>query len=236
MYKKKASVILVFYSLASFAQPLIPIPGLYGGVNIAPSWASSTDVLNGSYTVDKLTYTMMGGIGGQLGYRWQNLRLEGELFYNASPYNSITYNSPDAGGYTKLYANNDQTNYISGETNILTTMLNIYYDFLNWGIGPMQITPYVGAGGGYAWVQNDLNVFLDGTQTYTNQYYPNNSGLAGQLIAGLLFFIDESSYFGLDYRYFTTVNEHQQLGQVTSSFQNQLMSINLSFNGSFNWG
>ena len=228
----------IFISCAnSFAMPVNPIPGIYGGAIIAVSWASSTDVLNGSYTIDKLTYAMMGAIGGQIGYRWQNVRLEGELFYNNSPYDSLTYNNPDIGGYQTLKANNDQTNYATGETNILATMFNIYYDFINLGIGPMQITPYVGAGGGYAWVQNDdLQVYLDGTQTYTDHILTNNSGLAGQLIAGLLFFIDESSYFGLDYRYFTTVNEHQQLGQVKSSFQNQVMSINLSFNGSFNWG
>ena len=221
---------------SSIAFSLSPIPGVYGGANIAASWASSTDVLNGSSTIDKLTYSMMGAIGGQIGYRWRNLRLEGELFYNNSPYNSITYNNPALGGENTLYANSDQNNYITGQTNILATMFNIYYDFVDWGIGPMQITPYIAAGGGYAWVQNDLNVYLQGVQTYTDHIYPNNSALAGQLMAGLLFFVDESSYFGLDYRYFTTANAQQQWGKVTSSFQNQIMSINLSFNGSFNWG
>lgn len=236
MYKTIIFSALLFSSLNSQAFSLTPTPGLYGGLNIAASWASSVDVLTTSYTIDKLTYTMMGAIGAQLGYRWRNIRLEGELFYNNSPYNSITYNNPDIGGLVTLYANNDQTNYITGATNILAPMLNIYYDFLELGIGPMQITPYVAAGGGYAWVQNDIDFFIDGSQTYTDHIYPNNSGLAGQLMAGVLLFIDESSYFGLDYRYFTTVNEQQQWGQVKSSFQNQLMSINLSFNGSFNWG
>jgi hypothetical protein len=236
MRKTIALATLLITFTKAIALQFSPTPGIYAGANIGASWAASVDVLNGSYTKDKLTYTMLGNIGGQIGYRWKNIRLEGELFYNSNPYNSITYNNPDIGGYQTIYANNDQTNYITGETNTLATLMNVYYDFLEFGIGPLQITPYVGAGGGYAWVQNNLDMFLDGTQTYTDHFFPNNSGLAGQLMAGLLFFIDESSYLAVDYRYFTTANEHQQWGQSTSSFQNQFMSINLTFNGSFNWG
>ena len=251
-------LLLPLVSMTLYAQ--MPQPGLYGGVLFGFTWSSPiSDPLilpfleagdnplvefiinkilgklksaNGSDF--EINYSSFGQIGGQIGYRFDSLRVEGQFFYNTSPFRKLKIH-----GLIKdfeLGSNNNVSNYITGETNTAAGMLNIYYDFLKLPINLVNITPFVGVGGGYANVSNNLKIYRDGSALNNDPISPNGSHFAGQLMAGLLYFIDEFSTIGLDYRYFTTASETHTIGAGTTTFRNQIQSANLTYNGSFNFG
>ena len=182
----------------------------------------------------QLNYATFGQIGGQIGYRYQSFRVEGQFFYNTSPYRKLKYTGPLID--LDIAANSDQGFYIGGETTTAAGMLNIYYDLMQLPIKLMDITPFVGVGGGYANVNNNLQLYIQGNALNNNAIAPSGSHFAGQLMTGLLYFIDEFSTIGLDYRYFTTAAQTVSISAGETTFRNQIQSVNLTYNGSFNLG
>ena len=251
------------FLLPLVAMPLyadMPQPGVYGGVLFGFTWSSPISdpliipsleagrfpfieriinlIIGNLQSVRgsdfELNYSAFGQIGGQIGYRFDSIRLEGQFFYNTSPYRKLKIH-----GLLRDFhidSNTNLSNYITGETNTAAGMLNIYYDFLKLPIKLANITPFVGVGGGYANVSNNLKIYKDGSALNNDPISPNGSHFAGQLMAGLLYFIDEFSTIGLDYRYFTTASESHTVGAGTTTFRNQIQSANLTYNGSFNFG
>lgn len=242
-----------------------PVPGVYMGAMLGVSSAPSvnqaytipspitTDTIIG-YTERRLPileqpiystinpgiypasidYSWFGLISGSLGYRWENYRIEAQFFYNTNPYNAFNFTYQGTNYYVS--ANNSAGNYIQGQTNTSAGMFNLYYDFLPGGNVNSYFAPFLGVGGGIASVQNQIQVYLYNQETYNPPNYTRNS-LGGQLMAGTLFFIDNFSFFSLDFRYFTTTKYTQNLsdsGTVTA--QNQILSVNLSFNSSLSMG
>ncbi len=262
--KKKDFFRLLFLSGLLFpVYAEMPNPGVYGGAFVGLTWSSpisdplivpfiELELKQDGFIAElikrlfnklenarkgrnyELTYSTFGQFGLELGYRFQSLRIEGEFFYNSSPYQHLNI----LGGYRdfRFSGNSNQDNYISGKTDIAAGMLNIYYDFLNLPIPNIGITPFVGVGGGYAKITNDLKIYNQGQLINNAPISPNGSHFAGQLMAGLLYFIDEFSTIGLDYRYFTTASETVTLAAGDTTFRNQIQSVNLTYNGSFNFG
>lgn len=254
-------LLLPFISLPVCAE--MPEAGLYGGALIGITWSSpisdpliipfiQIELENGGIIAQliqqlilkyrsnlggrdfELNYSAFGQIGAQIGYRFKNMRLEGQFFYNTSPYKNLKINGPLVD--FDISGNGDQNLYITGETNTAAGMVNVYYDFIDLPFKLMDITPFVGIGGGYANVSNNLTLYAAGKPLNNNPIAPNGSHFAGQLMTGLLYFIDEFSTIGLDYRYFTTASQTVSIAAGNTSFRNQIQSVNLTYNGSFNLG
>ena len=145
----------------------IPAPAT-GDVIIAPTVSGttvaalakylSTSPISSSKTNYQLNYGLMGLLGVQVGYRCDELRVEGQIFYNSSPVSSLSI--WDGTSSVKLSNNNNVANiiYPSGQTNVIAGMANFYYDFIPPSTLDSNFAPFVGVGVGYANVQNNFNI------------------------------------------------------------------------------
>jgi hypothetical protein len=260
--------------VATQINALNPTPGIYAGVLVGASGELSS---NASYLspflnfqvdtqtefgqriqalIDQyqyrnpnrdltLTYNILGQIGGQIGYRWDRFRLEGQIFYNSAPYKSFKVTN----GVNTVSLSNDDTqeNYFSGSTNTFALMMNAYFDLLPPDYVDTNFAPFIGIGGGYARVNNNFQFYVQGQQI--NQYRETRTqgAAAGQVMAGVLYFLDDFSNFGIDFRFFSTANISPNIAaqmaqyniQTPSqglSYNAQIASINLTFNGALNLG
>ena len=242
-------------AITSSTYALNPQPEWYAGLLVGANQAPN---IHFTY-VDRFTqlkpgtlgYDTMGTVGGQIGYRWcENYRFEGQFFYNSSPYNylrldTLTIHSPDDGTSIKM----------SGQTQSGVGTFNVFYDFF--GDYSSSLVPYVGAGVGYAYVANKIKWYVEGTQVTLPQIEDylsidingpgmigngkSKSGIVGQGIVGLSYYMDDFSYFALDVRYLVSQEQTvmgPQVRRVTNQFnlRYQLYSLNLLFNGAFDCG
>jgi opacity protein-like surface antigen len=115
-----------------------------------------------------------GYVGGiALGYKLNNsVRLEAEVAYRRNKIKTSF---------------EDKKVHVAYET--YSVMANLYYDF---NIGS-DLTPYLGAGVGYANNRNDLHK--------KGKDYSQKQGLVYQGIAGIDYKICNKTYVGLEYRY-----------------------------------
>lgn len=243
----------------SSAYAIHPIPGVYGGVIVGGSGQLGIDspfirpldylLRNTSSIIGNkiselvqtnnnlnynINYSILGLIGGQLGYRWNNFRLESELFYNSAPVSDLVFSN----GVNKvtISSNSNSTNYFVGTTSTLAVMFNAFYDLLPPDYYDSSFAPFIGIGGGYASVNNNMQFYLEGSESeYWNIAQTKSAG-AGQVMAGVLYFLDDFSNFGLDVRFFSTTNIASSIENLNSTYNVQIFSVNLSFNGAFNFG
>jgi hypothetical protein len=251
LFVKTSAMALLIGS--GIAHALNPVQGWYGGVLIGANYTPSADFFStpayqattpGTSTTLKidtaatLNYGTMGEIGGQLGYRHQNYRVEGQYFYNNSPYSSLALNSLTINGVpthntNTLKTSSDVSPYIEGSTDTGLLMLNGFYDFLPTNPSG-HVAPYLGLGLGYAYSSNNFSIYfqpvVDGsiTQYKIKQHMTSP---AGQGILGLTYFLDDFSSFGLDFRYLTTSGKSDLLQSRV-----QVYTLNFLFNGAFNFG
>lgn len=230
---------------------LDPVQGFYGGVFLGGNYTSPiTFRLNNQTNHDllangKLAYSISFDGGGQVGYRMNQFRIESELLYNYSPFDTITINKQ------RFKSEKRGANFrYEGQTNTGALMVNGFFDAFFVG-EESNIVPYVGLGLGYARVQNSIKfycnninvqrntVILNPDKTCTLVSNPNGpdsnvkktaSAGAGQAILGVSYFMDDFTLFGLDVRQLTTrtIKEFDHKVQFTS--------LNLSFNGAFDFG
>ena len=239
-----------------FTTPIFalnPIPGTYGGVviggsymfpvtapNINPlmlQWTASNPTLanyltslNAAITRDStynIKYGFMGLLGFQLGFRCDNFRVEGQFMYESNPVSSLSINS------VQVPNRNKQLAYPSGQTNIIGGLANFYYDLLPPTDCDANYAPFVGFGLGYVNVQNNFNFNYNGTQLNTRSLGQSASTGAGQLMAGLLYFVDDYTWFGLDCRLFSTMNISLPEPYNKTNINYAFISGNLTFNGHF---
>lgn len=221
----------IIFSQVSFA--LNPEDGLYAGVLVGPSWAPSI-TLRTTQALE-LNYQIMGQIGAQVGYRCDKVRAEAEFFYNSNPYSNIVFN-----GVT--YTTNKTTeNYFNGQTNLMFGMFNVYYDLLPPPSTDSNFAPFVGIGVGYGSSQNTLSITANSEEITPSGLGKSHTTFGGQVIGGLLGFLDDFSYFMLDVRYFSTPNYTQNITYLNGNtqqidYKNQIVSVNLSFNSALNLG
>lgn len=225
-----------------------------------------------SFQSGSIQHSVLGDVGIDIGYRFcTNYRLEIEGFYNNNHFkslklNDLSYSSPY---FTPGYVNtsvtfsnveNSSDAHIQGDTNTGAGMINAYYDlFIPGQDGYSSVVPFVGLGVGFSYVQNALQFYraqLPNT-TETNdsreifEVWQKRTALAGQIMGGLNYFMDDLTWFALDLRYWATKSNTPTSTYTiitpTSRFDSnssvnlfgsstQLISINLSFNGVFNFG
>ena len=120
-------------------------------------------------------------------------------------------------------------------------MINGYYDFIPFD-SESNFVPFVGLGLGYAYTQNsiDMSLWYDknsagatvpGYEVLALNINRSTSSAAGQVILGASYFLDDLTAFSLDARYFTT----QKQSEVTQA-RVEVITLNLSFTGAFNFG
>lgn len=217
---------------------------------------------------------VLGGIGGQVGYRFcLKHRIEAEWYYNNNHIKSLQlsnysiyladYPSLNVTNVNKVFQSNTNTSYayVQGDTNTGALMMNFIYDFFAASKdGYSKVVPFVGVGLGYAYVQNALQLYRPTTIDPDNDPISNREVLevlqtrwiyAAQIMAGVNYFMDDFTWFGIDARFFRTgsstapsrytailLTETETVTSNSSLFNKntQIISINLSFNGVFNFG
>jgi hypothetical protein len=176
-----------------------------------------------------LGYQMLVDGGGQIGFRFcENFRLELEGLYNKNPYNFLS-----VGNFT-IYNNSSSTAgfRIDGSTSSGLGIVNFYYDFL--GDGSNSLVPYIGGGGGYAYIYNVTKIFYNGTLVTPNQQSvkTQNSTFVGQAIIGASYFMDDFFSVSVDARYYATPTQQFTTNfGVTQNMNMQVYSVNMLFNG-----
>lgn len=211
--------------LCNQASALNPTQGLYGGIELGGSYTPNVNFyfsnpLTGLDDYGSLKYKVFGNIGGEIGYRIDHVRLEIEPWVNYNNFSTL-----DLGEYVIRSSNNSPGLYMKGGTTIFAGMFNAFYDFYTEG-GDSGFSPYAGLGIGYAYIQNSVQFYYNNA-AITSSYTASESSAAVQGIVGLGYFLDDFTWFGLDYRYFTTRN----IGVLDARMQ--VNSVNVSFNGSF---
>jgi len=235
-----------------------PALGPYGGMIIGGSYLKSVSLQNlnpyfsnlyatnstfsqylkslgatvNSNSTYSLNYSIMGLLGPQVGYRYNNFQMELEGFYNTNPVNYLAINA------VKLSSNSSKDAYVSGQTNISAGFVNFYYDLIAPGNIDSSISPYIGLGVGYSRVQNNLNLQVEDILINQSSLAQTKGAVAGQLIAGLAYFIDNDSYFGCDARIFSTVSIQQPYpyNNNQNTYNYRLTSVNITYNGHFELG
>lgn len=239
----------LLFNTASYA--LDPVQGFYGGIFLGGNYTSAitlnlTNHTNHALVANgQLDYSIYGNGGGELGFRMNQFRVEGELFYNHSPYKSITID-----GHRFDTRKTGSGFRYKGQTDTAAFMFNGIFDAFFIG-EDSDLVPYLGLGIGYAHVQNSIKFYCNnkdvGTSTIilnkdksctlvSNPNGPDSnikasaSAAAAQAILGLSYYMDDYVWFGLDVRQFTTRNIKEFNHKV------QFTTLNLSFNGAFDYG
>jgi len=256
---KKTLYALLLVVASNTSQALNPTSGVYGGIIVgvskelnidspflgklvtavanssSPYAVQAQEILNSGIQASYgINYGVMGLVGGQLGYRWDKYRLEAQFLYNAAPYNSINFST-----YQKSFSiSNDNTNpnYITGNTYTLAFMCNAYLDLLPPDNVDSSIAPFLGIGAGYASIQNNFGFYYNQTEVPQSSASFSQGAGAGQVMAGVLYFLDDFAYFGLDVRFFSTTKLSSQVPYSQANYYAQFASLNLTFNGAFNFG
>jgi len=195
----------------------------------------------------KLSYKVFGNIGGQVGYRFmENFRAEMQIFGNSNNYSKLTLGPFTYAGdvYPAIVIGSPKTSTglrMKGSTTTGAFMVNGFYDFYT--PGGSDFSPYLGLGVGYAHIMDKLkfyynNVYVSGTTLKSSANAPNvyvsgttlkssANAPAVQAIIGAGYFMDDFTWVGLDYRYFTTKTIQDRGSRL------QINTINLSISGMF---
>lgn len=241
---------------SSFA--INPIQGWYvgvlAGVSLGPSSYPTLFDTSGFYFPPPLTNpfpnnlligtvnnnTIGGGGGGAVGFRMQQFRVEGELFYNY--FNAQNFQTGNCIlqrphlltpiGTCELYYNGYNVFEVlgagfKGSTYGIYGLVNAYYDFMSYD-NEKFIVPYVGLGLGGVRLTKSFN--------FTSNYTTNSIGLsdsattaAAQGIVGFSYYLDDYAWLGIDYRYLTS------RAITTFSYESRysINTINVNANFSF---
>ena len=230
MSKRYFSLCCTFlFLMLNAAVNAAPKQGWYAGLTLGVSKPKSHDyVFNNPIRrtpqVGDLNYAGFGDIGGQLGYRVEQFRIEGQFIYNYNPYNKLT--TPT----NTFLGRKDSIPYqMKGYTGIGAIMLNGYFDLMSMN-APSGLYPYLGLGVGYADITNTLS-FVQARGTAVERRLkqrPGNYGApAAQFIVGLGNYLDDFTSVNLEYHYLTA--------KAHTPFNNrpQVNMLNLTFNGTF---
>jgi len=214
--------------LISGSLPLIVYPA-----GVTPSFFP---ILPSRAVESTVNYRIMGGGGGQIGYRFTgNYRAEVEVIFNTNEYDYITV--PGYGKIERGNSNNAKAGLsLNGRTNLMMGFLNGYYDFLS-NDSEVYLVPYVGLGVGYVSVQNRLRFIFDDQPIPNTRYNSTKGTFAGQVIAGLSYYLDDFTSFHVDYRYIATngVKENNLLFNTNERFQVHTLNVSLNFSFDSTW-
>ncbi len=297
MYKIISLILFILFNTQIYAVQ--PKNDWYAGIFLGPSASASSSIAFGNkieftgtnviisgggvsgpnasiYASSGLiSYSVLGEIGGQLGYRFCNRhRIELEFFYNNNPIKELQlydykvvsqYYNEDVYVKSLKNKNNSVDAFLNGEANSGAFMFNFIYDFLSASAdsdGFNKVAPFVGVGIGYSYVQNAMQIYRPTTSDPALDPYPNREIFAalqkryvyaGQVLAGINYFIDDFTWIGIDMRYFTTGSSASKTAYTYIDPTNwansttilspvnifpkktQILSANLSFSGTLNF-
>ena len=191
----------------SIATAATPIDGWYssafGGYAWVPGNVNTTTL---GLTRSNTVYQSGFDAGGNLGFKSNPMRYEGELTYIKANLN-------------KFDINGIRQTTPTGFTNAALGLANVYYDFP--GL-TAALQPFLGAGIGYAWVQSKL----DSTGPFGISSFSNsNSVFAYQATGGLTYNLAENYALSMGYRYVATTHA-SDLGQM---FQAHLANVGATY-------
>ena len=219
---------------ASSSFAVNPVMGWYGGLMLGPSYTPKQNFtfkspLTGLPTNGSVSHSVMGDIAGQIGYRCNHYRFEGELLLNYNPIGSLTF-----GNFTIDKTKNSSTGLgLKGQTVTGALLANAFYDFYS---ESSSFSPYLGLGVGYATSRTKTKFYYANTLISNSTVSNNANSAAAQLIVGLNYFMDDYTTIGLDYRYFTTATIQHNKANSQNSSRNQINSINIILSGAFDSG
>lgn len=192
---------------AQVVSAATPIDGWYGsafgGYAYVPGNVNTT---NNGLTRSDTSYNAGFDAGASFGFKSNPLRYEGEFTYIQAH-------------LSQFRINNVRQTGVGGQSEAYLAMANIYYDFpecIN------AISPFVGVGIGYGWINGKLT--SQGPSGYT-RYTGQNSVFAYQPTAGLTFNFAENYALTAAYRYVGT-DRVDDLGKV---FQAHLFNLGIVY-------
>lgn len=173
--------------------------GWYGGAMLGPTSSHTVNFTtfnprSNRVESGQLLYSILGYIGGQVGYRFNQLRAEGEFFFNSAPYHQLTL-----GGQKFTTSTHTTSWHIKGQTNTGAFMLNGFYDFMRMTDNNVFWVPYVGVGIGYGEINNNVKYYLD--KAFIKKTTAKANSPLAQGIIGISYFVDDFFWFSADYRY-----------------------------------
>lgn len=201
---------------SSLAVAATPIDGLYasvfGGYSYLPDNVSKYRY---GIKFDRAEFDKGYNIGGRFGYQSHPLRYEGEFSYiRASTKSFHTTRYP-----FQLNPVRQRHRRVNGDTSATLGMANVYYDFPD--MVPC-ISPFLGAGLGYGWIQTSLK----NREFFTRQHFQGSgSTFAYQGTAGFTFNFSENYALNLAYRYVGT----SRVDDIGKSFQGHLGSVGVIY-------
>jgi opacity protein-like surface antigen len=161
----------------------------------------------------KLSYNLGANIAGQVGYRCNKIRYEGELLLNSNSYSKLVVGPYSITTTPKAKKNSKFRTYpplgpvglrMKGTTSIFAGIFNAYYDFYDEDDSDTKFVPYLGLGIGYAYVQNTLDFYYDYVKINPKNNKASSTTPIAQGILGMDYFVSNTTSLGLDFRYYTT--------------------------------
>lgn len=186
--------------------------GMYVSGNLAAVMVDDSDISYQNYNFaddDEMSFDTGIGATAAFGYAWTNgLRVEGEL---GGRFNEVDEVSNRNGSVSI-----DDVSVSSG-----SIIANGFYNFMPEG----TVSPFVGAGVGFATVEIDYD--------YDDDFYGDDDSeydtvLAYQLAAGVSFNINEHFTIDVQYRYFAT--DDPDLDEIEIEYTTQNVMAGLRYN------
>lgn len=184
---------LVVFSIPSLSSAAAGRPGPYFSAFLGASFASDTNISSFDLGFDdRVSFDPGIYTGGTGGYDFGFLRLEGELSYRGAEFDTIT----DLSGH--------RFQNVDGDLGVFAGMFNMFFDLHN----PSRVTPYLGAGIGFA------NVHLSDTTGFDSRIpgrtllydESDDTVFAYQIGAGMDIAFNNRYSLDIGYRYFKTDN------------------------------
>ncbi len=190
------SALVLSMSVLSMSQAQAQTPGWY--IGLEGGWSHLDDIsTSDGGTAFQLSPAEGFGVGGDLGYSFGRMRLEGEVSWRRNDAGSFGNIIDSRSGFPSVVPPGGEN--ASGNINTLAFMGNVYYDFL-----PLnQFHPYVGAGVGAARLSLD-SIGVAGFPLVDD----SDVAFAYQGILGISYTINTNWSTSLDYRYFGTTGAH----------------------------
>lgn len=186
---------LITFSIPSFSSAADSRPGPYFSGFLGASFAkdatvTSYDITNDRTFSDNVTFDPGIYTGATGGYDFGFMRLEGELSYRNTEFDSITNN--DSG---------ERFRNVEGDLGAFAMMFNVFFDMHN----PSRVTPYLGGGIGFATLHLSDTNGIGNVQGFTHLYDDSSDTVfAAQVGAGMDVAINSRYSLDIGYRYFIT--------------------------------
>ena len=199
MYKKY----LIIVSLISCLLPLSEAfgrEGFYIGGHIGPSLLEDADL-----SFAPIEFDEGFGLGGAVGYEFEQIRIEGEITYRSNDIDNIN-------GF-----------FFGGDIDAVSYLINGFVDFETGN----RFKPYIGAGIGVSDVEINPNADTKFPVDFVTGGDNDDTVFSYQLVAGLRYAVSEPVTLDLSYRYFATAGP--EFGPADFDYINHNVFLGISF-------